>query len=128
MHRSRLGALVIDCQGGDLAAHGEFWSRALGYERETTSEAWAERYVNLAVPGDQARVLVQRVEHAPRVHIDIETDDIAAEVARLEGLGATVVDVRARWTVMQAPTGHRFCVVHPQRRDFAGAPDVRVWR
>ncbi len=51
---------------------------------------------------------MQRVDHPSRVHLDIETDDIAAEVARLE-----------RWTVMEAPSGQRFCVVNPQRPDFA---------
>ena len=46
------------------------------------------------------------------MHLDIETDDIEAEVRRLEALGATRVQhVRDRWWVMQAPTGHRFCVV-----------------
>lgn len=58
------------------------------------------------------------MDHSSRVHLDIETDDIDAEVARLEGLGATRVrKVRSFW-VMEAPTGHRFCVVRPQREDF----------
>jgi glyoxalase superfamily protein len=58
------------------------------------------------------------VEHDSRVHLDIETDDIAAEVARLEQLGATVVARPERWVVMQAPTGQRFCVVRVQRPGF----------
>ena len=61
---------------------------------------------------------IQRVDHDSRVHIDIETDDIAAEVARLEKLGAKVVDRLDRWVVMQAPTGQRFCVVRLQRPGF----------
>jgi hypothetical protein len=52
------------------------------------------------------------------VHIDIETDDIPAEVRRLERLGATVVNRPKRWVVMQAPTGQRFCVVRVQRPGF----------
>jgi hypothetical protein len=58
------------------------------------------------------------VDHPSRVHIDIETDDLDAEVARLEKLGATRVAFIKRWWVMEAPTGQRFCVVRPQRPDF----------
>ena len=53
---------------------------------------------------------IQRVDHESRVHIDIETDDIPAEVTRLGKLGAKVVDHLERWVVMQVPTGQRFCV------------------
>jgi hypothetical protein len=72
----------------------------------------------LATPPDEPIVQIQRVEHDSRVHIDIETDDIPSEVARLAKLGATVVDRLERWVVMQAPTGHRFCVVRVQRPGF----------
>ena len=54
------------------------------------------------------------MDHEPRVHLDIETDDLDAEVARLEALGAQRVSFVRRWWVMQAPTGHRFCVVRQQ--------------
>lgn len=128
MHRSRLAALVIDCQGGDLDRHAEFWSQALGYPRLPTSEVWAQRYANLATAPEEVRVLLQKVEHPSRVHLDIETDDIAAEVQRLSALGASVVAVKERWTVMEAPTGHRFCVVRPQRGDFPDGPGVNCWR
>ena len=53
-----------------------------------------------------------------RAHIDIETDDIAAEVKRLEKLGAKVVERLPRWVVMQVSTGQRFCVVRVQRPGF----------
>jgi hypothetical protein len=53
------------------------------------------------------------------VHLDIETDDIEAEVRRLEKLGAQEVERIRDWVVMEAPTGHRFCVVPPQRSQFA---------
>ena len=46
------------------------------------------------------------------------TDNIPAEVERLEKLGATVVSRLERWVVMQAPTGQRFCVVRVQRPGF----------
>jgi len=63
--------------------------------------------------------LLQRVEHESRVHLDIETDDIGAEVARLQNLGATTFKRLDRWVVMQAPSGQRFCVVRVQRSGFA---------
>jgi hypothetical protein len=72
----------------------------------------------LETPPDEPIVQLQRVEHESRVHIDIETDDIPAEVARLQAIGATVVDRLERWVVMQAPTGQRFCVVRVQRPGF----------
>ena len=64
-------------------------------------------------------MLVQKVEHESRVHLDIESDDIEAEVARLVGLGARrLADIKG-WVVLEAPSGHRFCVVKPQRPDLA---------
>ena len=72
----------------------------------------------LETPSDEIGVQIQRVDHDSRAHIDIETDDIAAEVARLENLGATVFKQLERWVVMQAPTGQRFCVVRVQRPGF----------
>ncbi len=65
--------------------------------------------------------LLQRVDHAPRVHLDFETDDQPAEAARLAALGARTVGQVKSWTVMEAPTGHRFCLVAPQGDDFPGA-------
>jgi hypothetical protein len=56
-------------------------------------------------PGEIS-VQIQRVGHESRVHIDIETDDIPAEVARLEKLGATVDKRLERWVVMRAPAGN----------------------
>jgi hypothetical protein len=61
---------------------------------------------------------VQKVSHPSRVHLDVETDDIAAEVSRLEALGAKRIGEIKRWVVMEAPTGQRFCVVRPQRANF----------
>ena len=50
-----------------------------------------------------------------RVHVDLHADDMAAEVARLEGLGAQRLRANAfsdtRWTVMADPEGNEFCVV-----------------
>ena len=61
-------------------------------------------------------VEVQRVDHPSRVHLDIESDDIDAEADRLEKLGARRIGFVKRWWVMEAPSGHRFCVVRMRDR------------
>ena len=119
MHRSRLGAIVIDCMtGSDLEREAEFWSRALGCAATRSDDPDDADYVKLETPAGEVQVLLQRVEHASRVHIDIETDDQEAEVQRLESLGAKRIAKVKRWWVLEAPSGHRFCVVDPQRSTF----------
>ena len=118
MHKSRLAGFIIDCQTGDLDAAAQFWSRALGLELRPSANAADTRYRTFATAPDQPHLEVQRVEHESRVHLDIEADDIEAEVARLERLGAKRIGPVRSWYVMEAPTGQRFCVVRPQRADF----------
>lgn len=64
--------------------------------------------------GSELRMEVQAVDDAPRYHLDIETDDVSAEVGRLIGLGATEMARRDGWTVLRAPGGHLVCVVPVQ--------------
>jgi hypothetical protein len=123
MHKSRLGVVVIDCQESDLDVHASFWSGALG--RSVEAGAKDPKYRDLPGLDSELRVLLQSVGHAPRVHLDIETDNISAEVARLKGLGAREVGTCKTWVVMEAPSGHRFCVVNPQRPDFE--ENANVW-
>jgi predicted enzyme related to lactoylglutathione lyase len=118
MHLSRLCAVLIDCNTSDVDAAARFWSAALGRGVDANHPGSRGNYRMLETPVDECIVQIQRVEHPSRVHLDIETDDIPAEVRRLEALGATVVDRLPRWVVMQAPTGQRFCVVRVQRPGF----------
>jgi predicted enzyme related to lactoylglutathione lyase len=118
MHHSRLCALLIDCQTSDIDRAAGFWADALGRPVDPDHPGTRGNYRMLETPADEPIVQIQRVEHESRVHIDIETDDIPAEVARLAALGATVVDRLERWVVMQAPTGQKFCVVRGQRPGF----------
>jgi len=118
MHHSRLCALLIDCRTSDVAEAARFWADALGRPVDRGHPGTRDNYVMLETPPDEPIVQIQSVNHDSRVHIDIETDDIVAEVARLTKLGATVVDRLPRWVVMQAPTGQRFCVVRVQRPGF----------
>jgi predicted enzyme related to lactoylglutathione lyase len=120
MHKSRLAGFIIDCRTGDLEGAARFWSQALGLELGRPAGEPAEsKYRTFATAADQPHLEVQQVEHESRVHLDIEADDIEAEVARLERLGARRVGPVRSWYVMEAPTGQRFCVVRPQRPDFA---------
>ena len=118
MHKSRLAGFIIDCQTDDLDAAGRFWSQALGYGLKESAAVEDARYKLLDTPPDNLHIEVQKVDHASRVHLDIEADDIEAEVKRLEKLGAKRVGAVHTWVVMEAPTGQRFCVVRAQRSDF----------
>ena len=118
MHYSRLCALLIDCNTSDIDQAANFWSEALGRAVDPDHPGTRGNSRMLETPLYEPNVQIQRVDHESRVHIDIETDDIPAEVARLEKLGALVVNRLERWVVMQAPTGQRFCVVRVQRPGF----------
>ncbi len=126
MHKSRLGAIIIDCLTENLEADAEFWAKALGREAKRSGNPEDENYIGLAGPEDEIPIEVQRVNHPSRVHIDIETDDIEAEVRRLEKLGAKRIGTVRTWCVMEAPSGQRFCVIQPQRSTFE--KDANTWQ
>ena len=115
MHRSRINGILIDCNVDDIGAAAQFWAEALGRPVDPDHPGTRGNYVMLETPQDEWSVQIQRVEHESRVHLDIETDDIDAEVERLEKLGATVDKRLERWVVMRAPSGQRFCIVRVQR-------------
>ncbi len=119
MHKSRLAGFIIDCNTGDLEGAARFWSAALGQPLKDAATEPSPLYRQLETGPNGLHIEVQQVQHESRVHLDIETDDIEAEVRRLEGLGAKRVQQIHTWWVMEAPTGQRFCVVRPQRADFA---------
>ncbi len=111
----RVTEVVIDC-----ADHGrvvDFWAAALGYERSEVNE----QYVALVPPAREPGLpplLFQKVPEPKtvknRVHLDFQADVMADEVARLVGLGATVLAERSlddfSWTVLADPEGNEFCV------------------
>lgn len=125
MHKSQLAGFIIDCQTDDLDAAAEFWSQALGYARNRDKGPDEENYELLDTGDDNLHIELQSVEHESRVHLDIESDDINAEVERLEKLGAKRIRKVRSWWVMEAPTGHRFCIVQPQRSGFSDT--ARQW-
>ena len=83
-----------------------------------------ENYVGLKGGARGLHIEVQTVTHPSRVHLDIEADDVDAEVRRLEALGARSVARIKSWCVMEAPTGQRFCVVPSAGGDFDNAANV----
>ncbi len=119
MHKSCLGVVVIDCKSESLQEATNFWAAALGRPYDAEASEADTRYAVLQNDAAEMPVLVQQVEHESRVHLDIETDDIEAEAERLEALGAKRLGPVKRWLVMEAPSGQRFCLVPPQRNDFA---------
>lgn len=118
MHRSRLAGLIIDCETDDLDSAASFWGRALGYEPKRSASPEDQGYVLLQTPEEEPYIELQEVTHPSRVHIDIEADDVEAEVSRLEALGARRYQKVRDWWVMEAPTGHRFCVIPARDPSF----------
>jgi predicted enzyme related to lactoylglutathione lyase len=112
MHRSRIGVFLIDHPASSYDKALRFWGGVQGVE--PVPEEGDDDYASLGRVGS-VKLEGQRLgEGQPRVHLDIETDDVAAEVARVVDLGATVIQERERFTVLQDPGGLIFCVVPVQ--------------
>lgn len=126
MHRSRLVQLFLDCDENHVTIDEavRFWGAALGMTPDPADDP-ADRYRMLGGRDGLPKIGLQRVPEPSAIHLDIETDDVEAEVNRLEALGATRKYKVKSWWVMRAPTGHDFCVVRPQTPDFPG--DANVW-
>jgi predicted enzyme related to lactoylglutathione lyase len=109
MHHSRLTTIVIDCD--DIEVGTTFWKRALGVEVKGQDET----YVELEQPIPGLYFVLQRVPERKtaksRVHLDIGTDDVETEVARLETLGAKRIERIEDWWIMHDPCGNEFCVI-----------------
>ncbi len=110
MHRSRIAVVLIDHPEESYEPAAAFWAAARGSARSAHDEPEYEGLGRL--PGNVALEL-QRTGSGtpPRVHLDFETDDVPAEVARLEALGATVATRHDTWAVLNDPGGLVFCVV-----------------
>ena len=109
-HYSRVDKIVIDVPASTHDRELAFWQNATGGET-----GHSQRYPEFhwaRLPGQAIAMLVQRLGEGPgRLHLDIHTDDLDAEVARLEALGATRVREVNGWWVMQDPAGLPFCVI-----------------
>lgn len=111
--------VVIDCSGLDRSA--AFWCAVLGYEPDGPVHG---PFLSLVpADGEGAEVLLQRVAEAKdgknRLHLDLRTGDLAAELQRAQGLGAVVltrqpvVEAGWQWHVLADPDGNEFCILQP---------------
>jgi len=98
MHRSRLSGFIIDCEGADPDRAAAFWGAALGMDSLGPE---GPTYVRLDATARDLVVEVQSVPHPSRVHLDIEADDVDAEVKRLEQIGARRIEQIRTWWVME---------------------------
>ena len=115
MHRSRLTAIGIDVPADVHQREAAFWSGALGKDVESDKDG---TYLTVGQVA-HLEVFAQRIgDEGPRIHLDVETDDVDAEVARLEALGAERVEKVKTWWIMRDPAGLKFCVVRPQSDSF----------
>jgi predicted enzyme related to lactoylglutathione lyase len=91
-----------------------FWSAATGHDvsLDPSDEDWSS--LGSFAGGFHLEVQRTGTGTPPRWHVDVETDDVDAEVARLEALGARrIADMGGFWQ-MKDPSGQVFCVVGVQ--------------
>lgn len=125
MHHSRLSTIMIDCLDETFAESLEFWSGALGLQPRRRP-APGDRYVTLGdIPGPVS-IRLQRVTRDPGFHLDLESDDLAAERVRLEAAGGRTKYRIKRWWVMEDPSGNPFCVIRPESDGFP--ENANQWR
>ena len=100
----------------DVPRATEFWLKALDYRlRDEPSDDWAT-LVPISGPGAQLALMLVDSEKPQRHHLDLYADDQQAEVVRLVGLGAAIVDgwdyePDADYVVLTDTEGNTFCVV-----------------
>ncbi len=105
----------------DPARIATFWEQTLGWRRtyDTADEVVLEPPEGSPEDGVAPDILFARVPEQKtvknRLHVDLRPTDQAAEVARLEALGATRVSVGqgddVTWVVLADPDGNEFCVL-----------------
>jgi hypothetical protein len=125
VHRSRLSTILIDVPTGEAPGAAAFWSGALGVPARPVPDE--EQFTSLpeAVPG--LTLAVQAVDDQARYHVDIETDDVEAETARLLALGAVAVDQWLECRILRAPGGHLLCVIPRHSDPETFERHARVW-
>ena len=114
----RITELVLDCADPDKLA--DFWCSVLGYQVLDRDSDGIEIGRADQSPEDRITLVLSRVAEPKRqklrMHLDVNaTDrDQAAELERLLGLGATLVDIgqaKVRWHVLADPEGNEFCLL-----------------
>jgi predicted enzyme related to lactoylglutathione lyase len=105
---------------GDVRRAMAFWSAALGYmpRDEHFDDTWVVLVPPEGVSGARLALGLSEtpVQEHPRVHLDLYAADGPAEIERLVGLGASVVDwdrypAHPDFVVLEDTEGNRFCVI-----------------
>jgi predicted enzyme related to lactoylglutathione lyase len=118
----KLQCITVDAR--DPHALAAFWAEALGWkvgEDVNDVEVWIERELgdpnNTGFPDILFLKNLDPKKSKNRLHLDFRPNDQAAEVARLEKLGAKKIDIgqsaepTCTWVVMADPEGNEFCVL-----------------
>ena len=109
-HYSRLSTIAIDVPPAGHDRELAFWGAAA--DQQLTRGCRYPGYHGAALHGQDFGLLSQRPGHGPgRVHPDVRTGDLAAEMARLEGPGAGRVQRVRSWWILRDPAGLPSCVV-----------------
>lgn len=119
MHRILLREVVIDAPSAQFSETRNFWAAALlSAARQVEDQP---EFTALPDPAATSWVGLQDIGSAvtARYHLDIETDDVDAEVARLTHLGARQVAIGRAWVTMKDPSGLFFDVVPAESPYFA---------
>jgi hypothetical protein len=125
MHRSRIGVVLIDHPEPDWQEGLTFWAGVQGVP--AVPEEADDTYAALGRIGSVSLESQRTGEGTPaRVHLDIETDDVAAEVARVVALGASVIEDRGDYAILRDPAGLLFCVVPVQTGELFER-EARSW-
>lgn len=116
-HRILLREVVIDAPADRFDAVARFWSAALLTQARPVTGF--PEFTGLPDPAALCHVGLQDVgEGSAGLHLDVETDDIPAELARLTALGATELFRHGDWVVLADPAGTRFCLLPPESDEF----------
>ena len=118
----------VTVDASDPRGLAEFWAAVLGWKiggELEEIEVWIQPDTSDSVSTGFPEILflinadAKRVKN--RLHLDLRPDNQAAEVARLEKLGAKRIDIgqnqneRCTWVVMTDPEGNEFCVLNDKK-------------
>jgi predicted enzyme related to lactoylglutathione lyase len=113
-------AVTFDCANATVVA--EFWSAVLGRTIDTEPIPPSPFFVSIGL-GDSSRIAYMFIQVPEaktvknRTHLDLDSDDIASEVARVISLGATHIhdkdEFGMQWTTLADPEGNEFCIGTP---------------
>ncbi|SOE10129.1 hypothetical protein SAMN05877838_0754 [Hoeflea halophila] len=121
MHKSRLSAIVVDCHTDHIEHAAGFWSQLLGQPSHVDDDG---RRATILAADKGVSLVIEAVQDEARIHFDIETDNLAAEIRRIEELGGKKITVVDHSVIMEAPTGHRFRVTGPNSHVLPSSGNV----